>query len=193
MFGSRKKFEVIIESSNVVAPAGSELFQGRHVRLALFGVLDEDAQLPDMGEIIRHLRLLGSGVSDADIESQGTGANAPVLIDFSGLSGLNSWGVRSWVEFINNFEKNGIDLIFDGCSVGVIHQLMMTNRPGRSVRLHRFDTEYFCSDCENVEIVTIKYESFDEAIESTPMCPVCGGDMEVEGDLQDVRDWLKAS
>jgi ABC-type transporter Mla MlaB component len=95
-------------------------------KLSLFGPINEDAEV--------HLPKL----------IQALGKN--VIINFKQVESVNSCGVRAWITFMREIEKDR-SIIFEECTPDIVSQMnMIPNFKGKAV-VQSVYASYTCSSC----------------------------------------------
>ena len=105
-------------------------------------------------------------------------------LDLSGITLINSCGIREWVRFVARLDRPGRDIEFVRCSPAIVRQLNLISNfcgPGvvRSVLL-----PYFCDAC-GVEITRgMELDDAQVTVDEVIACEGCGGEAEFD-DLVD--------
>jgi len=133
---------------------------GRHV--ALFGIIDEHAELTFFGELHGHVKL-----------------------NLKGVRRINSFGVRSWIDAIRRVPSDAL-VEFIECPPPVVDQMnMVAGFLGRG-KVASFFAPMACEHCdvEFDHLVTVAECRKNGNKIPTVRCPKCGKPMEVD-DLED--------
>ena len=137
--------------------------RGDDVELALGGVLDETAELPELATPIKgRLRIL---LDDMEM--------------------INSLGCRKWVQWIRAIEA-GAGIGLAKCSPPVVNQMnILAGFLPEAVRVESLFVPYHCEACDRERRVLFELKPDDVAgqIEAWPehaACPVCGGETELD-------------
>lgn len=103
-----------------------------------------------------------------------------MVLDLSDVKRINSIGVRQWMEFVNKLADNGVDVVFERCSVPIVQQLnMIASFRGRGVVVSVF-APYFCQKCEHDHRHLIELNGSVPDLEAKMMCPNCGAMLEFD-------------
>ena len=129
-------------------------------RLKLFGVLSEFSQI---------------AVIFDDSESV-------LYIDMSEVQSINSFGVRSWVNYISNYQGR---IIYKECSIPVVEQFsMIPEFIGPNSWVESFFALYFCSKCNHEEntllTIGINFDHKRKELISPTICPYCSDEMDAD-------------
>lgn len=110
-------------------------------------------------------------------------ASADVAIDLSGVSRINSTGVREWIQFITKLEETALRLRLARCSVPIVQQLnMISNFTGHAMVISAY-TPWFCETCDDEYTVLFDLERDpEELLSKSYPCPVCDSDEPMEFD-----------
>ncbi len=130
-------------------------------KLNLKGELDEDYVL-DPNEI-------GNQVSNK------------CIINFKEVESINSCGVRTWINFLREFETNR-DIIFQECSPEIVDQIDMIPSFKGSAVVESAYANMACSNCSFEKKFLFTKEQIEQDSEalSKVTCEKCGSDMEIE-------------
>lgn len=98
------------------------------------------------------------GMMDEDMDlSKASQVNEKTLIfNFSGVEGINSCGIRDWIEFLGKI--NGVEkIIYEQCPQVIIEQMNMVKGfvPDKA-EINSFYAPFFCESCDNEEKVLLK-------------------------------------
>ena len=130
--------------------------------IRLSGTIDEDN---DLDEITQHL------------------CGKTAVINTADLDRINSCGVREWMLWLAQLEKNGITLFFIECSPSIIAQVNLVDNFLASGTIINFFSPYYCLNCNIDKMLLI---DIGEAKESksfkvpTSNCDQCGHAMEFD-------------
>lgn len=115
----------------------------------------------DLSELARHLE-----------------SRSSVEIDLSGVSHINSWGVRLWVDFVNGLPPS-LTYSFVRVSIPMVMQMGMISRAlGRGTVLSLF-APYACGRCEHAEERILQCACLGPPPGEPPRfrCARCGGEL----------------
>ncbi len=105
-----------------------------------------------------------------------------VQFDLSGVSYLNSAGVRKWVDFLRQIEDKVDGYAFVRCSVAFVNQASMVPEVLGRGQVVSFKAPYACDDCDLEEerllqtAALVMEERWPPDLPSFA-CPRCGGDL----------------
>ncbi len=135
---------------------------GDKAMIAFKGAIDEDCTMPTLDF---------SGLKE-------------LMLEFDGLTLINSCGIRDWVAWVKTFPA-GLVTKFTNCPSILVDQINMINGfvPNGGV-VDSFYIPYFCDDCDKVVNKTVtKGKDYDgegfEAEDEMP-CPDCGAESELD-------------
>jgi anti-anti-sigma regulatory factor len=138
-------------------------------RIALMGVINEDSDL--------ELQKLGLTIQDL--------GRSTVAFDFSEVRGINSLGVRAWIQFLRRLQSTRTTVLFEACPPEVVMQINMVPNFLSGAKVVSFYANYVCETCNtNVTRLIHCGKSNETAIPAHPMCLQCGAPMESE-ELED--------
>lgn len=133
----------------------TETIQPQGRQLALAGYIDESCDLSALFE--------RGGV---------------VRLDLSGVTGLNSTGVKAWLD-AHRDSLEPPDLLFECCSPPVVRQLNMIPALLKTGRVVSIQAPYFCPGCK---AETLELLELADTIDPPPLrrCAACGGELEFD-------------
>lgn len=70
-----------------------------------------------------------------------------VKIDLSGVSSVNSCGVRSWINFMRELEAKGHEITFEKCAAEVVMQFNMIPSFKGPAKVNSLFGNYVCDNC----------------------------------------------
>ena len=126
--------------------------------------------------------LEGDISEESDFRGLVSSASSPLVLDLRSVVQINSCGVREWINFVRQLEKQGCNLTFANCPPPIVRQLnMISNFKGPGV-IRSVLAPYYCDDCNRDEMkpISIGVESMNFEIVETIPCPECGEDMEFD-------------
>jgi anti-anti-sigma regulatory factor len=112
--------------------------------IAINGAIDETAQLVD---------LLGSSPPAARL-----------VLDLSGVTFINSVGVREWVRLQTAARSRQIELELRGVAEVLVHQLNIVPAARAASRVISFYATYICDDCEDEQPMLIDVTKHHELL-----------------------------
>lgn len=106
-----------------------------------------------------------------------------VKINFKHVTMVNSCGVRSWVNFMRDLEKNR-EVVYSECTSEIVTQINMIPSFRGQSKIESVYGNYSCDECGHHETKLFVAgqnmpSSEDDEIES-PVCPKCNEEMEME-------------
>lgn len=137
-----------------------KVFEDGHEVVYLTGNIDEDARFDEVRK------------------------DAPELFfDMRGVSGVNSCGVRTWVNFMR--EHRGQRIVFKHCSPSIVHQMNMVPSFKGHAEVHSLYVPYACLHCDSEDRVFIDLSAGKKQPPKVIPCKYCKvGKMEIDGDEQ---------
>lgn len=146
-----------------------------------FGRLD--VQITDPGGGGVHVELSGR-LDDTSLlgELAGQIPPGPVVIDCSGVTFVNSYGMREWVRLMRALEGRG-PITLSGVADSLMTQMNLLPELAHRVRVVSFHAQYVCPGCgaEAVPLIDVAAHAVELAALRMPpvACPECGAAMEV--------------
>ena len=131
-------------------------------------------------------------VTLADLKSKVT---PQCIFNMKGVETVNSCGVRAWVNFMRDAEKN-TTIVFDECPPEVVSQInMIPNFKGKA-KVRSVYGCYICDECDTEKMVLFKEgenlpEDPEEEIDEV-ICDKCGEGMEMEELEEEFFNWVSA-
>jgi len=147
--------------------------ENERTRLALKGIIDEDADL----------RRLFSSLKNE------------VLMDLEGVELINSAGVREWVNAMAKL-PSGTPLTLEKCSPRIVEQINYVSSFLGHGKVKSFFAPYFCSKCKAERSVLLEVALLPRKNgHSAPAqkCPKCGGTLEFDDVEEEYFAFLKMS
>lgn len=132
------------------------------VIVALVGEIDENADFAELGRLLPQTGRL--------------------VFDLGGIGGINSCGVREWVNFVRELDA-GLEIALVACSSAIVTQLNMIYNFRGPARVLSFLAPYVCLVCAyEVDQLLKAADHFSDANRAPPVlsCPVCSGRMEFD-------------
>jgi hypothetical protein len=129
-------------------------------QVALFGVIDEHANLPS-------------------IVSSASGGH--LLLDLAGITFINSLGVRDWIRLQAAATQAGISLHLDNVTEPIVHQLNMIIATRGKSTVRSFFAPFACDNCGREDSLLIDVASGGASLQAgtapTKVCQECGAPM----------------
>ena len=138
-------------------------------KIALYGVINEASDLSPL------LKL-----------------RSPLRIDLSGITRINSLGVRTWVLFVRDAEATGVDIVAERCAPVLVQQMgMISNFMGTRSRVASLLVPYVCERCSAYQEQLVEAATGQPlVIEPTQPCTKCGGAMQLD-EVAELYDHLQ--
>jgi len=144
------------------------------------------------------VNFVGDINEDAEVHLNGiTDSLGPkVTFNLRGVSSVNSCGVRAWINFMREVEKDR-DVIFEECTPEIVSQINMIPSFKASAKIKSVYAGYACDSCDNQQWKLFEEgrnlpASADSEIEELK-CPKCGEVMEMDELEDEFFGWLEAS
>jgi hypothetical protein len=131
------------------------------------------------------LKMFGDITEAADLSPLLSISATTVILDLQGVRRINSSGVRQWVQFINGLGKGGRRIVFDRCSVAIVHQLNMVSSFRGNAQIRSVYAPYVCTDCGKDDARLTQVEASTPLVPEGVACSACGAAMEFD-DLPEV-------
>ena len=128
--------------------------------VALAGIIDELAQLPDL---LRHVRDRRLG------------------LDLAGITFINSLGVRDWIRLLAAATQAGVTVELTSVVEPIVHQLNMIIAARGTAVVRSFFAPYACDACGHEDALLVDVASnaplLQRGVLPALACPTCGGAM----------------
>ena len=115
---------------------------------------------------------------DAVLQGEGE-----IHLNFSGVTGINSLGIRTWVNFMK--ELAGKQVFYEECPPVIVRQMNMIPSFVGHAKVVSVFAPYVCEDCDQEKLVLINEQSLSQTEVELPksfVCESCGkGEMELDG------------
>lgn len=161
-----------------------------------------------MGININHIQKDGadhveySGPIDAEaevhLEQLKEKLGAKIVFNFKSVGAVNSCGVRSWINFMRDLEKDSSrDISFEECPGDIVMQINMIPSFKSSAKINSVYGAYVCDECGHEDSVlfengkNLPNSPSDELPEVK--CSQCGSEMELEEMEEEYFAFLAAS
>ena len=144
--------------------------------LSVQGPITEDAEV--------HLTPLVSALS------------SNVIINFRNVDYVNSCGVRAWINFMREVEKDR-QIVFEECTPEIVSQMNMIPNFRGTASVQSVYASYMCSNCDDQRWVLFEKgvnlpTSSSSGIEPH-RCEACGNAMEMEELEDEFFSWVDAA
>lgn len=140
----------------------------------------EDATFVKISGVIDEDNRLASSLKKID--------GTTVVLDLEEIVRINSCGVRDWVNWINDLDARGKQVILVKCSPVIVTQLNVVNNfVGRGM-VKSFFAPYYCSNCDTEQLRLLSVGEFSgQSAPKAPavQCRACGSPKTEFDDLED--------
>lgn len=117
----------------------------------------------------------------AEMEPSEVKGGGRCIIDAGGILSINSYGVRTWVNFLNAVCEKCSEVRIRRLPPVLVCQASMIPNFLASARVESFFTPWCCLECGHE---TLKLQDLDDHIPEKGICPECAGETEFD----DIRD-----
>ena len=143
-----------------------------------------------------HLKISGTIDEYAEFESLIKKFPEELWIDFSGVTRINSSGVRQWLKAIMNCDAK---IHFEKCAAAVVDQFtLVPHFLGKNGSVESFEVLFFCyaCDCEIQKYLKIgedinRFTGTMPPLNVDMKCETCGGDVEIDHNVEIYFSFLK--
>ncbi len=164
-------------------------------RYALSNMADQAAATPEKssklqvdkfaeGDVVC-LRFSGVLDEDFDRHAMPTSNRPATVLHLGNVDRISSFGIREWVDYIEQLGKRTKKIVLVECSPKVMDQInMVANFAGSGV-VYSFKAPFHCDYCEHDEDMLVRVDEEWEAIQRrkiTRMCSECGQPASFDGD-----------
>jgi anti-anti-sigma regulatory factor len=136
---------------------------------------------PIEGEAKLRVRISGDLTEHSDFSSVLARTESFLRLNLSGISRINSCGVREWMRLIDALRASDRAFELEACAVSFVTQMNMISNFAGTARVLSFYGPYLCTACdeERHELFVI---TDGEAVElpATKPCSVCRAEMEFD-------------
>ncbi len=124
------------------------------------------------------------GVIDEDTEFEALKkAGSNLLINFKGVTSINSCGIRTWVNFMKDLAATQI--AYEECPPLIVRQMNMVPSFLSHAKVTSVYVPYVCDECETESMTLVAADKFGNGNPSIPesiTCTSCKeGEMELDG------------
>jgi hypothetical protein len=130
--------------------------RGREVEITLSGVISERSEM---------------SVSKVPPDRR-------VIIDAGGVLNINSFGVRTWVNFVAGVVKQAPGVTVRRLPPVLVTQASMIANFLAGVRVESFFSPWCCIECDHE---ALQLHQVNDVLPDTVSCSECGGEMEFDG------------
>lgn len=142
--------------------------------------------------------LIGSINEDAEVHLGSLVGNLgkQVIINFSQVTNVNSCGVRAWINFMRDLQKDR-KLIFEECTPEIINQINMIPNFRGSADIQSLFGGFTCQSCGNHQNVLFKKGlnlpvSIGDGLPEVK-CEKCSSKMELDELEEEYFAWMDAA
>lgn len=102
-----------------------------------------------------------------------------LTFNFKGIEGINSLGVRAWVNFVKSISDK--ELFFEECPPIIVRQMNMIPSFVGTAKVLSVYVPYICDSCDSETLVLVNHDQF-KTVAETATCESCKkGEMEFDG------------
>lgn len=122
-----------------------------------------------------------TGVIDETVDFEkllGAPSAAEMVVNCSGISRMNSVGVKAWVTYFEKAQRKGAKLVLQECSPIIVEQLNAIMNFACGGKIESVQLGFTCSSCSHAFTALAKIDVLKAngtEIEDRK-CPKCGGD-----------------
>ena len=121
--------------------------------------------------------LQGPLSEETDLSHLLEGAGSPLILDMSGVTRVNSCGVRTWLEFVRALEDGGRSLVLRRCPPHIVLQVnLIYDFVGTKGTIESIFAPYLCDACgaETHHLVDLSTLTGPEQLPLERPCGECG-------------------
>ncbi|MBN2722757.1 MAG: hypothetical protein JXR95_01665 [Deltaproteobacteria bacterium] len=123
------------------------------------------------------------------------GIKGTLIVDFSGIKRISSFGIREWLEFLKSVEDKCDQIYFIKCPSRIIDQFnMVANFGGSKGVLLSFFAPYHCDYCEADHSELIDVADYHDSIKDSKLpdkpCETCGNAEYLDEDPETFLSYL---
>ncbi|MCX6130980.1 MAG: hypothetical protein NTX25_18220 [Proteobacteria bacterium] len=119
-----------------------------------------------------------------------------LVVNFKNVSSVNSCGVRSWINFMRDLQKDQKTIVFEECTSEIVMQINMIPSFKGYAKIQSVYGCYVCDNCgheENILFEAGKNLPTDPSDSMQPIkCSSCSTDMELEESEEEYFAFLAA-
>ena len=129
-----------------------------------------------------HIRIEGKLDQEANLDPLRDALQGQIVIDLAGISGINSCGVREWIDFVRALRRKGCQLVLERCSVHVVDKLNLVLNFRGNGKVRSVYAPYICEACfvEQELLIDIEDNWQEQLTRDAPSCAQCGEAMELD-------------
>jgi anti-anti-sigma regulatory factor len=126
-----------------------------------------------------------AGYIDEDNDLKGLVAQIPAgtaMIDLAGVERINSCGIRDWVNWLAEIERNGTKPVLVSCSPAIVAQINLVKNFTGGGAVKSFQIPYYCSECDEEKVMLVETSEMSSPTQAPPscLCETCGHAMEID-------------
>jgi len=102
--------------------------------------------------------------------------DSPLVVDFGGVTRINSTGLRVWMNLVTKLNESGVQVCLDRCSPPIVGQLNLISNfagEGGPGRVRSVFAPYHCASCDQEHMELVDRASSAD-IPETSFCLSCG-------------------
>ena len=130
------------------------------------------------------LTIVGEIEDSTELASNADAVGPNVIIDISGVTFINSVGVREWVTLLDRLAAKGSKVTLRNVSEPMVRQMTMVIEARGEAKVESFYAPYVCKACgeERGLLVDVKQHAavLNKVIAPKLPCPACGGEAELD-------------
>ena len=139
-------------------------------------------------------RIFLKGVIDEDTEFEALKkAGNSLIINFKGITSINSCGIRTWVNFMKDLQS--VPIIYEECPALIVRQMNMVPSFLGHATVASVYVPYVCESCESEKMTLVTADKFNKGnpnIPETLKCDSCNdGEMELDGNPKQYFSFAK--
>jgi len=123
------------------------------------------------------------GIIDEDTSFDPIGhTEGEIIINFKGVTAINSCGVRNWVNLIKSMSER--DIFYEECPPLIVRQMNMVPSFVSHAQVISVFAAYVCDKCDDEKLILINHKAFKNSanIPEAMPCDSCEeGEMEFDG------------
>lgn len=104
-------------------------------------------------ENVLFLFLKGMITEDSKIESIDSSGESTVVIDMDGITRINSYGIRQWINNLKRLGEKSASIVFTRCPPAIVEQFNMISNFGASGVVHSFYLPFYSDKKDKDELV----------------------------------------
>lgn len=130
------------------------------------------------------LTIVGEIEDSTELASNADNVGPNVIIDISGVTFINSVGVREWVTLLDKLAAKGARVTLRNVSEPMVRQMTMVIEARGEANVDSFYAPYVCNKCGNESALLVDVNQHAAVLKkmNAPKleCPACGGEAELD-------------